>query len=148
MLEDIENSLMITETVETQTVNSTTEKSGDTWAETATSILFSVLLFLAIYLTAKLYGLVKGKSKCTPRFDRDVQNRVQRTTVCPSFYETRTWIDSGVRRPSIEFTLLVKENLTFPAFPLFPDVFYYRKIRFDRRTIFRIFTIEEKKEIF
>ena len=42
-------------------------ESGDNWADTATSILFSVLLFLAIYLTAKLYGLVKGNSLNGPR---------------------------------------------------------------------------------
>ena len=46
----------------TERLNTTLANVEDSWAETATSILFSVLLFLAIYLTAKLYGLVKGKS--------------------------------------------------------------------------------------
>ena len=61
MLEDInsENS-SVTETLEKDSTE--ISESGDNWADTATSILFSVLLFLAIYLTAKLYGLVKGNS--------------------------------------------------------------------------------------
>lgn len=44
----------------TETINTTLANVEDSWAETATSILFSVLLFLVIYLAAKLYGLVKG----------------------------------------------------------------------------------------
>ena len=44
----------------TERLNTTIENTEDSWAETATSILFSVLLFLVIYLAAKLYGLVKG----------------------------------------------------------------------------------------
>lgn len=44
----------------TERLNTTIANTEDSWAETATSILFSVLLFLVIYLAAKLYGLVKG----------------------------------------------------------------------------------------
>ena len=44
----------------TEKLNTTIANTEDSWAETATSILFSVLLFLVIYLAAKLYGLVKG----------------------------------------------------------------------------------------
>ena len=44
----------------TERQNTTLANVEDSWAETATSILFSVLLFLVIYLAAKLYGLVKG----------------------------------------------------------------------------------------
>ena len=45
------------ERVETVTArqNTTIANTEDSWAETATSILFSVLLFLVIYLAAKLY---------------------------------------------------------------------------------------------
>jgi len=43
----------------TERQNTTLANVEDSWAETATSILFSVLLFLVIYLAAKLYGLVK-----------------------------------------------------------------------------------------
>ena len=46
----------------TETINTTLANVEDSWAETATSILFSVLLFLVIYLAAKLYGLVKGNT--------------------------------------------------------------------------------------
>ena len=44
----------------TERQNTTLANVEDSWTETATSILFSVLLFLVIYLAAKLYGLVKG----------------------------------------------------------------------------------------
>ena len=44
----------------TERQNITLANVEDSWTETATSILFSVLLFLVIYLAAKLYGLVKG----------------------------------------------------------------------------------------
>ena len=46
----------------TERQNTTLANVEDSWAETATSILFSVLLFLVIYLAAKLYGLVKGNT--------------------------------------------------------------------------------------
>ena len=32
----------------------------ENWTETGTSIIFALLLFLTIFLIAKLYGLVKG----------------------------------------------------------------------------------------